>query len=78
MTEAVRTIHQEVERRNQLIGLSKTRSLSKAEVKELQAIWEKEARHSFATGEIGPLAFVLIQYFLSRLPYLLPHGGING
>jgi len=78
MAEAVRTIQQEVERRNQLIGLSKIRSLSRAEVKELQAIWEKEAWYSYASGEVGFLAFVAIQAIVSHLPSLLSRGGING
>lgn len=78
MAEAVRPTQQEVERRKQLIGLSKTRSLSRTEAKELQAIWGKEAWYSYASGEVGFLAFVVIQAIVSHLPSLLSRGGIDG
>jgi len=60
----------ETKRRSELISESKTRNLSRAEVEELQAILTKEARCSYASGEIGFLAFVCIHTIIRKLPLL--------
>lgn len=61
---------EETKRRSELISESKTRNLSRAEVGELQSILTKEARYSYASGEIGFLAFVFIHTIIGSLPLL--------
>lgn len=58
-----------LERRLELISQAKTRKLSVTEAEELKTILEKEARHSFTTGEIGVLAFVILLAIIRNLPY---------
>ena len=58
-----------VERRTELISQAKSRKLSVVEVEELKILLEREASHSFATGEIGWLAFVILEAIIKNLPY---------
>ena len=59
------------ERRSELISQAKTRKLSVAEIEELKTVLIKEARHDFATGEIGFLAFFLLGLLIKNLPWEL-------
>ncbi|MBA7568357.1 hypothetical protein ES708_10078 [subsurface metagenome] len=60
----------ETKRRSELISQSKTRNLSRDEVEELEAILTREARNSYASGEIGFIAFVCIHQIIRSLPLL--------
>jgi len=56
-----------VERRLELVSQAKSRKLSMTEAQELKTILEKEAGHSFAIGEIGVLAFLLLVAIIDKL-----------
>ena len=76
--EVLKPSEVEIKRRSELISETKTRNLSGDEVEELQAIMTKEAQYSYATGEIGFVAFVCIQSIIRGLPlvaYIARRGG---
>ena len=76
--EVLKPSEAEIKRRSELISESKTRDLSRDEVEELQAILTKEARYSYAIGEIGFIAFVCIHSIIRSLPLLSGVCGVAG
>ena len=68
--ELLKPNEEETKRRSELISQSKTRNLRRDEVEELEAILTKEARYSYASGEIGFIAFVCIHGIIRSLPLL--------
>ena len=68
--EVLKPGEEETKRRSELISQSQSRNLSRDEVEELEAILTREARYSYASGEIGLTAFVLIHVFIRSLPLL--------
>lgn len=67
MVTAVRPSDKEIEHQQELIAQSKERPLTDKEVGELYTTLHKELHYSYATGEIGSLAFFIIHYVLDHL-----------
>ena len=61
----------ELERRQELVALSKVRRLTVDEVDEVQAILYEELHHDYRVAKIGLLAYLALHAIISYLGYYL-------